>query len=74
MFAIFSGLACVYRPLKVQMDQELAASVNESEIKQIRTAFATREKAIEHEIDHKPMEVHMSLGVKCKLSSRFSCL
>jgi hypothetical protein len=30
---------------------------------QIRAAFDQREKAIEHEIDHKPLEMHLSLGV-----------
>ena len=54
------------RPLKTQLDHELSTAVSEAEIKQIRAAFHTREKAIEHEIDHKPLEMHLSLGVSYK--------
>ena len=54
------------RPLKAQLDQELSAAVSEAEVKQIRAAFEAREKAIEHEIDHKQLEMHMSLGVSYK--------
>jgi hypothetical protein len=38
-------------------------------VKQIRQAFEAREKAIEHEIDHKQLEMHMSLGVACECFS-----
>lgn len=51
------------RPLKAQLEAEMAAAANESEQRQIRAAFDQREKAIEHEIDHKPLEMHLSLGV-----------
>lgn len=54
------------RPLKAQLDQEISSAVNDSEVKQIRSAFETREKAIEHEIDHKQLEFHMNLGVSYK--------
>ena len=39
------------RPLKAQLEAELADAGSEAEIKQIRTAFNQREKAIENEID-----------------------
>jgi hypothetical protein len=51
------------RPLKAQFEAEMAGAANESETRQIRAAFDQREKAIEHEIDHKPLEMHLSLGV-----------
>lgn len=57
------------RPLKAQLDQELSAAASEAEINQIRAAFQSREKAIEHEIDHKQLEMHMSLGMSCECSS-----
>jgi hypothetical protein len=54
---------CFRSPLKAQLEAEMAAAANESEQRQIRAAFDQREKAIEHEIDHKPLEMHLSLGV-----------
>jgi hypothetical protein len=58
------------RPLKAQLNQELSMVVSEAEVKQIRDVFATREKAIEHEIDHKQLEMHMSLGVAYNFLSK----
>lgn len=51
------------RPLKAQLESEMAAAANEGEQAQVRLAFEQRERAMEHEIDHKPMDVHMSLSV-----------
>tara|TARA_B110000858_G_C17397881_1_gene291138 strand:+ start:289 stop:480 length:192 start_codon:yes stop_codon:yes gene_type:complete len=51
------------RPLKAQMQAEVAAAGSEGEAQSIRALFENREKALEHEIDHKPLEVHMSLEV-----------
>jgi len=41
----------------------MAVAANDKESREIRAAFDQREKAIEHEIDHKPLEMHLSLGV-----------
>jgi len=51
------------RPLKAQLEAELAAAANDAESKQIRDAFVQREKAIENELDHKPLEMHLSMSV-----------
>lgn len=39
------------RPLKAQLESELAAAQNEDEISQIRAAFAQKESAMENELD-----------------------
>ena len=76
------------RPLKAQLESELAAAQNEDEVSQIRAAFAQKETAMEvilcskhvllilltrrcllcfqHEIDHKPMDMHLSMSVAYK--------
>jgi hypothetical protein len=51
------------RPLKAQLEAEMAAAPNDAESRKVRHAFDQRERAIEHEIDHKPLEMHLSLGV-----------
>ena len=51
------------RPLKAQLEQELSAAADATESKEIRQAFALKEVQMEHEVDHKPLEVHLSLGV-----------
>ena len=50
------------KPLKAQLAAELGAAAPE-EHESIRAEFASRERAIEHEIDHRPLDVHMSLGI-----------
>jgi hypothetical protein len=54
------------RPLKAQLEAETAAAASQEEIKQIRLGFEQREAAIEHEIDHKPLDVHLSLDIEYK--------
>ena len=51
------------RPLKAQLAAELAAAADSDQQEAIRAAFAAREKAIEHDIDHKALDVHMCLDV-----------
>jgi len=58
------------RPLKAQLDAELGAAASDAEMKSIRAAFQQREAAIENEIDHKPMEMHLSLGVSYNFLSK----
>ena len=41
----------------------MAGAANDAEAKQIRLAFEQRERALENELDHKPMDVHLSLSV-----------
>jgi len=51
------------RPYKAQLESDIAGAGDEGEIRQIRATFEKKEKEIEHEIDHKPLEMHLSLGV-----------
>ena len=51
------------RPLKLQVEAECARAASEEEQAQIRAEYAARELALEHEIDHKPMDVHLGLSV-----------
>ncbi len=56
------------KPLKAQMAAELSAAP-ESEHEAIRLEFEGRERAIEHEVDHKPLRVEMLLGVDYKCAA-----
>ena len=56
------------RPLKAQLDAELATAVDDAAVKECRDAFAQREAAIEHDIDHEPLEMHLQLGVSYNVS------
>ena len=58
------------RPLKAQLTAEVAAAADEMEASSIRAAFEKRERNLEHEIDHKPLEVHMSLSVAYNFLSK----
>lgn len=58
------------RPLKAQMQAEVAAAGSEGEAQSIRALFENREKALEHEIDHKPLEMHMSLAIAYNFLSK----
>ena len=42
----------------------MAASANEAESNKVRLEFEGRERALEHEIDHQPLEMHLELAVK----------
>jgi len=59
------------RPLKAQLQAELAAAADETAAEEIRAAFQAREKALEHDIDHKPMEVHLEMGICAPLQFNF---
>jgi hypothetical protein len=54
---------CAQRPLKAQLHAEIAAAADEEAAEELRKAFVSREKALEHDLDHKPLEVHIELGV-----------
>ena len=47
--------SCIRRPLKAQLQAELAAAPDDHSREEIQHAFASREKALEHDLDHKPM-------------------
>lgn len=59
-----------HRPLKAQLEMELAGAVDETAAREIRAGFQAKEAQIEHEIDHKPMEFHLSLGVSYNFLSK----
>lgn len=62
------SLCC--RPLKAQMQTELSAATSDADADAIRDTFTARERQIEHEIDHKPLELHMQLGVDYNFLSK----
>lgn len=62
---------CVWqRPLKAQMAADVAAADGESAAAGIRAKYDAAERAIEHELDHKPLELHMSLEVAYNFLSK----
>ena len=50
------------KPLKAQLDAELATAASDNDIKEIKDAFVAREKALEHELDHKQMDFGCELN------------
>lgn len=58
------------RPLKLQLQAELGAAADDEERESITAAFASREKALEHDLDHKPMDVHMTLDMSYNFLSK----
>ena len=65
-----SLLTTAKAPLKSQLQAELAAASDDAEKTKIRDAFAQREAAIEAEIDHKNLDLHLSLGISYNFLSR----
>ena len=60
----------VKRPLKAQLQAELAAAPNDEAREEITQAFAAREKALEHDLDHKPMDLHMTIDLSYNFLSK----
>jgi hypothetical protein len=58
------------RPLKAQMSAEVSNAGSEAEATAIRAKYEAAEAAIEHDIDHKPLEMHMSLAVAYNFLSK----
>ena len=52
------------------LEAELAGAADESAAREIRAGYEAKERSIEHEIDHKPMEFHMSLGYSYNFLSK----
>ena len=49
------------RPLKAQLTAEVAAAKDEATADAIRIKFDGKEKALENEIDHRPLEMHLEM-------------
>ena len=60
----------VKRPLKMQLAAELSAASSDKERAEITAEFAAREKSKEHQIDHTPMDVHLTLEMSYNFLSR----
>ncbi len=58
------------KPLKAQLAGELAVAADEEERKGIRAEFEARERVLEHEVDHTPRELAMSLSVAYNFLSK----
>ena len=52
------------------MAAELSSTKDDSARDAIRAEFERKERQLEHEIDHKPLEVHLSIGVAYNVSAR----
>lgn len=52
------------------MAADVAAADGESAAAGIRAKYDAAERAIEHELDHKPLELHMSLEVAYNFLSK----
>lgn len=57
------------RPLKAQMEAEIAGVEGDEAIETIRNKFAAQERALENEIDHTPLEMHLSMAVSYKYAA-----
>jgi hypothetical protein len=57
------------RPLKAALAAELAAAP-ESEASGIRAAYERKEAALEHELDHRPLDLHLSLDMSYNFLSK----
>ena len=56
--------------MKAQLQAELAAAADDAERESITAAFRSREKALEYDIDHKPLETHLTLEVAYNFLSK----
>lgn len=52
------------------MEAELSAAASDESRDKIRADFATLERSIEHDIDHKPLDLHLSLQVAYNFLSK----
>ena len=66
----FSHIRSAHRPLKAQLAGELAVAADEAEKTSIRAEFDARERILEHELDHTPRELALSLQVAYSKSLR----
>jgi hypothetical protein len=58
------------RPLKAQLTAEVSAACSESAADAIRASFERKERALENEIDHRPLEMHMEMEVAYNFLSK----
>lgn len=57
------------RSIKAQMQAEIAGAADEEAQAKIRAAFDVRQAQIETNLDHEPMELHLSLGLAYNVRS-----
>lgn len=50
------------RPLKAMLQSELAKADTEAAADEVRAVFASRESALEHEMDHTPLHLNLEIG------------
>lgn len=58
------------RPLKAQLTAEVAAAKDEAIADAIRVKFDGKEKALENEIDHRPLEMHLEMELQYNFLSK----
>lgn len=58
------------RPLKAQLQSELSSVSTDAAADEIRATFATREAALEHQLDHTQLHLNLEIGgTRCKRSN-----
>lgn len=60
------------RPLKAQLSAEVQNAATDADATKIRAEFDAKEAALEHSIDHAPLELHCELEVSYKCAARRS--
>lgn len=58
------------RPLKAKLAAELAGATDETASSAIRARYEAKEKELEHDIDHKPLEAHLELSMAYNFLAR----
>ncbi len=58
------------RPLKASLTAEVAAAKDEVTADAIRVAYDKKEKALENDLDHRPLEMHLEMEVSYNFLSK----
>jgi hypothetical protein len=69
----FLSFESLCSPMKAQLQAELASAADDTAREEITAAFASREKALEHDIDHRPLETHLTLEVSYNVRATHTC-
>lgn len=67
---MLTQFAVARRPLKAQLAHELGKAADEAAATEVKAEFERRQHQLEHEIDHRPLEFHMSLDCEYNFLSQ----
>lgn len=60
----------IKRPLKAQLQAEIAAAQSDTDREEITAAFTAREKSLEHDLDYKPLDCHLTIDIAYNFLSK----